>query len=62
MAHSAQAVSSAGDINKDGYSDIIVGAPNQPFLRAQGYFGIFLGDSRIPTSVEIKDTENIPST
>lgn len=48
-------VSSVGDINHDGYSDIIIGAPNQPWTRYEGYFGIFLGDSRVPTSVEAKN-------
>jgi hypothetical protein len=43
-----------GDVNHDGYSDIIVGAPRQPFVRDQGYFGIFLGDARIPTTVQTK--------
>ncbi|MCG3158771.1 MAG: hypothetical protein DKINENOH_05415 [bacterium] len=50
-----------GDINGDGYDDIIVGAPNQPWHRSQGYFGIFLGDSRILTGVADPSTETPPS-
>lgn len=50
-----------GDINRDGYSDIIIGAPNQPWLRHQGYFGIFKGDSRIPTGIARLSTETLPS-
>ncbi len=54
-------VDGAGDINRDGYSDIIVGAPNQPWTRYQGYFGIFLGDSRIPTHVAITNSPTMPT-
>jgi len=54
-------VDRVGDINNDGYGDIIVGAPLQPWSRYQGYFGIFLGDSRILTSVAVRLTENLPS-
>ncbi len=49
-----------GDINKDGFDDIIIGAPNQPWTRYEGYFGIFLGDSRIPTNVKIQAVDKIP--
>jgi len=41
------------DINGDGLSDIIVGAPEYDFGTNKGYWGIFLGDTNIPvTSVE----------
>lgn len=50
-------ISAIGDINQDGYSDIIVGAPEQPWSRNEGYFGIFLGDPRIPTSVKNPSSE-----
>jgi hypothetical protein len=55
-----RSISNVGDINHDGLSDILIGAPTQPWSRSEGYFGIFLGDSRIPTSVESKN-ENTPS-
>ncbi len=54
-------VDGIGDINQDGYSDIIVGAPNQPWTRYQGYFGIFLGDSHIPTRVANTNFQTIPT-
>ncbi len=54
-------VSGVGDINHDGYCDIVIGAPNQPWSRYEGYFGIFLGDPRIPTSVEANKPEKIPT-
>ena len=53
-------VNRVGDINKDGFDDIIIGAPNQPWTRYEGYYGIFLGDSRIPTNVENQRTEKTP--
>ncbi len=54
-------VDRVGDINNDSYGDIIVGAPLQPWSRYQGYFGIFLGDSRILTSVAARLAGNLPS-
>jgi hypothetical protein len=54
-------VDRVGDINDDGFSDIIVGAPRQPWHRDEGYFGIFLGDSRIPTGVKVEPTERTPT-
>ena len=49
-------VAGIGDINGDGLSDIIVGAPEYDFGTNKGYWGIFLGDTNIPvTSVEIPD-------
>jgi len=53
-------VSGIGDVNGDGLSDIIVGAPDWRFRTRQGYWGIFLGDSRIPTSVQAKNDKPIP--
>ncbi len=50
-----------GDINHDGYDDIVVGAPLQPWSSYEGYFGIFLGDARIPTRVAGKKTEAPPT-
>jgi hypothetical protein len=43
-------VSSVGDVNGDGLSDIIVGAPRYAFVRDKGYWGIFLGDTTIPVT------------
>jgi hypothetical protein len=56
-----RSISSVGDINHDGYSDIIIGAPSQPWGWREGYFGIFLGDPRIPTNIAIKNIDSIPS-
>ncbi len=48
--------SSIGDVNGDGYSDIIVGAYAYRWYTEKGYWGIFLGDSSIPvTSVSEED-------
>jgi len=54
-------VGSVGDVNHDGYHDIVVGAPSQPWHRDEGYFGIFLGDYRIPTQVNPKNQKLQPS-
>ncbi len=58
-----ESVSSAGDVNGDGLSDIIVGSPSYPmfgpFKDSQGFWGIFLGDSAIPTSVK-RCPESLP--
>jgi len=44
-------IASVGDVNGDGFGDIIIGAPIYPSLRpyndTEGYWGIFLGDSNI---------------
>ena len=61
-----QSVATVGDINGDGLSDIIVGAPRYAFLADKGYWGIFKGDSAIrvtdvpqplafPTEFELHD-------
>jgi hypothetical protein len=47
-------VAGLGDVSGDGLSDIIVGAPDWKFMTREGYWGIFLGDRRIPTSVKEK--------
>ncbi len=56
-----RSIDGVGDVNGDGLSDIIVGAPDWKFITRQGYWGIFLGDRRIPTSVQEKTDKNIPS-
>ncbi|MBA4312041.1 MAG: hypothetical protein C0417_05375 [Chlorobiaceae bacterium] len=48
-----------GDINGDGLSDIVIGAPAYAFGTNQGYFGIFLGDRQI-TAVGEKPTSTLP--
>ena len=55
-------VASVGDINGDGLSDIIVGAPEYDFGTNKGYWGIFLGDTNIPvTSVDTREKTGPPA-
>jgi FlgD Ig-like domain/FG-GAP-like repeat/FG-GAP repeat len=49
-------VSSVGDIDGDGLSDIIVGAPWYTWTDDGGYWAVFLGDSAIPTGVKQHST------
>lgn len=51
-------VSAVRDVNGDGLSDLIVGAPQYDFGSGKGYWAVFLGDRRIPTLVE--KTEAVP--
>ena len=47
-------VSDAGDVNKDGYSDIIIGAPfNDPFETNAGRTYIYFGSSSINNTADI---------
>lgn len=46
-----------GDINGDGYDDILVGARDYLWNSYQGYFGIFLGSKNIPVTA-VKENKN----
>ena len=48
-----QAIAAVGDVSGDGLADILVGAPRYGRFglnENKGYWGVFLGDRRIPTS------------
>ncbi len=45
-------ITNIGDINNDGYADILVGAKNYQWGSYQGWFGILLGSSNIPTGIK----------
>ena len=47
-----------GDINGDGYSDILVGAPNYQWFSNKGYFVILLGSKYIPVTA-VNEPKNI---
>lgn len=53
-------VSGLGDINNDGFADIIVGAPHDPFFNDRGYWGIFKGDSTIRVT-SVRENDNLPA-
>jgi hypothetical protein len=46
-----RSLAGVGDVNGDGLSDIIVGAPTFDWNYRFGYFAILLGDRRIPSDV-----------
>ncbi|HED06231.1 MAG TPA: T9SS type A sorting domain-containing protein, partial [Ignavibacteria bacterium] len=48
-------------IFNDGYSDILVGAKDYQWGSYQGYFGIFLGSSNIPTGIK-EEKNTMPTT
>ncbi|MGA9295405.1 MAG: FG-GAP-like repeat-containing protein [Ignavibacteriaceae bacterium] len=54
-------IAAIGDINNDGYSDILIGARNYQWGSYQGYFAILLGSKNIPTNIEEKK-QTIPNT
>lgn len=55
------AINGVGDINGDGLSEIIIGAPQYSFFFNQGYFGIFLGDRSISAAPPEKPKQLPPN-
>lgn len=58
-----KSIAAIGDINADGLSDILVGAPRfgrYGFNEEKGFWGVFLGDRRIPVSTSL-DSVPVPS-
>ncbi|MBA4312150.1 MAG: hypothetical protein C0417_05930 [Chlorobiaceae bacterium] len=53
-------VASVGDINSDGLSDVIVGAPSYAFGNEKGYWGIFIGDTAIHVT-DVKNDISVPA-
>jgi hypothetical protein len=51
-----------GDINGDGYADILVGAPWYNWYANKGYWGIYLGSKNIPTPVLKEPGNALPKT
>jgi hypothetical protein len=53
-------LSSVGDVNQDGFGDLIIGAPEYLFFTRQGYWGVFLGDSSIRVT-DVQQDQPLPS-
>ena len=54
-ANFGTSVSTAGDVNDDGYCDVIIGAPSKPFGGAYVYYGSATGLSITPGWTKISD-------
>ncbi len=55
-----RSVSSAGDVNRDGYSDVIVGAPGYNSFTGRAY--VFLGGASVNSNPDITMTGEVSST
>jgi len=60
-SHLGQSVSTAGDVNNDGYDDVIVGTGANSFNNTPGFAYIFYGNSSMDSIADVTVTVNPPS-